>query len=184
MILGILSDSHGRAARTAAALRLLRICGAETFIHCGDIGSPEVLDEFIGKDVHFVWGNNDDERGSIARYASSIGQTLPVPPRQLFLAGHKIVVFHGHERGFADLWRGLTGPAGAHSDAAYVLYGHSHVPADDRRGNTRFINPGALHRAAMFTVATLDLSADIVRHYEVRDDAAAGDVPRRVTLPS
>ena len=45
MVLGILSDTHGHARRTAAAVRLLEQLGAEAFVHCGDIGSPDVLDE-------------------------------------------------------------------------------------------------------------------------------------------
>jgi hypothetical protein len=45
----------------------------------------------------------------------------------------------------------------------YLLYGHSHLFADDRRGPTRWINPGALHRAPTWTVALLDLATDQVR---------------------
>ena len=49
MILGILSDTHGHARRTAAAVRLLQQLGAEAFVHCGDVGSPDVLDELAGR---------------------------------------------------------------------------------------------------------------------------------------
>lgn len=182
MILGILSDSHGRAARTALALRLLRACGAERFVHCGDIGSTEVLSEFVGLNVHFVWGNNDDPHGPLARYARSLGLALPTVPVELALGGRKIVVIHGHEHAFAELWRGAASTAPTGDRPEYVLYGHSHVPADERRGGARFINPGALHRAPLFTVATLDLASDAVTHWEVRDDWTAGNAAHSVPL--
>jgi predicted phosphodiesterase len=42
----------------------------------------------------------------------------------------------------------------------YLLFGHSHRPTDERRGPTRRINPGALHRAKVRTVAVLDMARD------------------------
>ena len=36
MILGILSDTHGRVDAMAEAMRVLRGAGADFFIHCGD----------------------------------------------------------------------------------------------------------------------------------------------------
>ena len=49
----------------------------------------------------------------------------------------------------------------------YLLFGHSHRPADLKRGPTRWINPGALHRARNFTVAILDLERDALRWLRV-----------------
>jgi predicted phosphodiesterase len=57
----------------------------------------------------------------------------------------------------------------------YLLSGHSHIASDARTGPTRRINPGALHRAAEFTVALLDLEEDILRFLAV---------PRGRKLPS
>lgn len=45
----------------------------------------------------------------------------------------------------------------------YLLYGHSHVADDRLDGATRWINPGALHRTAVPSVALLDLLADDLR---------------------
>jgi predicted phosphodiesterase len=50
----------------------------------------------------------------------------------------------------------------------YLLQGHTHVRLDECVGRTRIINPGALHRAAVKTVVTLDTRADRLLPFEVR----------------
>jgi hypothetical protein len=49
----------------------------------------------------------------------------------------------------------------------YLLTGHSHVASDMRECATRFINPGALHRASSYTVALLNLADDSLRFLTV-----------------
>ncbi|MCA9019008.1 MAG: metallophosphoesterase, partial [Planctomycetaceae bacterium] len=49
----------------------------------------------------------------------------------------------------------------------YLLTGHSHQSHDFRAGATRRINPGALFRAKVFTVAVLDLATDELELREV-----------------
>lgn len=159
MILGILSDSHGDAERTGRALRLLEERGAERFVHCGDICGDDVLAEFVGLELWFVWGNCDHPDASMNRYVGSLGLQPPGGvPLRLELGGKRIAVFHGHER---ELER--FDPA----DVDYLLHGHTHVRRDARIGGTRFINPGALHRAAEYSVATLDLASDTLAFHVV-----------------
>ena len=55
MLIGILSDTHDRIETMAAAVQLLQSRGAEYFIHCGDVGSPAVLDYLAGQKACFVW---------------------------------------------------------------------------------------------------------------------------------
>ena len=64
------------------------------------------------------------------------------------------MVAHGHERGFDRL--------AAMSGADYLLFGHTHRYEQFRDGPVRCINPGALHRARIKTVALLDLATDSV----------------------
>lgn len=171
MLLGLLSDTHGRCERMQQAVRALRARGASALVHCGDIGTEKVLNELQGCTAWFVWGNNDDPHGPLADYARDLGLALPPsPPLRLELAGKRIAVLHGDEREFANLWRAADSPAGIELD--YVFYGHTHVPDDRRRGATRFVNPGALHRARSFTVATLDLTADELHFWELLEDGA------------
>jgi predicted phosphodiesterase len=51
----------------------------------------------------------------------------------------------------------------------YLLFGHSHEVADYREGPTRWINPGALHRAAEWTVGLLDLANDAYTVLTIED---------------
>jgi putative phosphoesterase len=160
MIIGILSDSHGRQDRVRKALRLFDELGVVHVIHCGDVGGMKVLDELIGRPCHLVWGNMDGpDRGMLA-YLQTTGLPMPGPaPTRLELAGKSIAVFHGHEPEFRA--------ALADPDADYILHGHTHVARDERVGRARVINPGALQRASQYTVATLDLATDVVAFYEL-----------------
>lgn len=174
MIVGILSDSHGRVSRVARAIALLEEHGAETLIHCGDLGGERVLDQLAGKGAWFVWGNTDQPEARLAQYAQAIGLRPPDGvPLRLQLAGRRVAVFHGHEPGFIALQRLAAAgeEAGLERTAAadYVLYGHTHQPADLRVGPVRLINPGALHRAVRTTVATLDLATDRLDYWVVED---------------
>jgi putative phosphoesterase len=188
VILGILSDTHGRHERTARAIRLLAGLGATGFIHCGDLGGERVLDELAGRRAWFVWGNMDRAGPILRAYAKTLG--LPVPesvPLRLDLDGRRIAVFHGHEPQFTRLARLLQTEHVAEFEQAvrdydYILFGHSHRVTDVRIGRVhraRLINPGALDRARLRTVATLDLKRDVVEFWHVDDQATDGEPPRR-----
>jgi putative phosphoesterase len=155
VLLGILSDTHGRRDAARAAVELLRSRGAKYLIHCGDVGGEEILDLLAGDDppAAFVWGNNDFDRDDLARYARSVGVNCLETFGSLTLDGKTIAVTHG------DLARPVRKVLAA-QDHDYLLVGHSHVPSDQRVGWVRVINPGALHRAAAKTVALLDLATD------------------------
>ncbi len=152
MLIGILSDTHGRADAMANAMRLLRSRGAEFYFHCGDIGSQAVLDELSGKPALAVWGNTDPVQ-RLARYAQNIGVNVADPLGEVELAGKRFAVTHGDD--YRIVQRIL-----AEQRHDYLLLGHSHVRADQREGAVRVINPGALYRTAQKTVALLDTVAD------------------------
>jgi putative phosphoesterase len=160
MVLGIMSDSHGDGAATARAIRLLLDRGAGHLVHCGDLCGTSVLDELAGHPCTFVWGNCDDPGRGLARYVRAIGLSLPAGPAELALDGRRIGVFHGHEPAFRE--------AAENGRYDYLLYGHTHRYADERQGHCRLINPGALHRARVKTVALLDLRADALVFLELQ----------------
>ena len=145
----------------AAGLRSLRKANSEFFIHCGDIGSQECIDLLAGLPSAFVFGNCDFDRAGLARYAASIDVPCYGNFADLELDGKKIAVIHGDDY---KLKQRLL-DAQAHD---YLLQGHTHVRRDERIGRTRIINPGALHRASVKTVVTLDTAADTLFAYEVR----------------
>ena len=130
-------------------------------IHCGDVGSSEVFDEMIGRPCTFVWGNMDFPHDGLLTYAQALG--LPIPqeiPVRLDLDAKRFAVFHGHEPGFNTALQRL--------DVDYILHGHTHVACDEMLNGKRIINPGALHRAARKTVATMDTKADQLTFHEIR----------------
>lgn len=160
MLVGILSDSHGRHLAVRQAMTLFDKLGISQVIHCGDVGSTEVFDEMIGRSCAFVWGNMDFPHDGLLSYARSLG--LPIPeevPVRLELDGKRFAVLHGHEPGFNVALQRL--------DVDYILHGHTHIARDEMLHGKRIINPGALHRAARKTVATLDTQTDQLTFHEI-----------------
>jgi putative phosphoesterase len=184
VILGLLSDTHGRYERTAVAIALLERLGAEAFVHCGDVGGEAVFEQFAGRRAWFVWGNTDFPSAALERYVESLGLTLPpVSPLQIEIDGREIAVYHGQERHFHHIirkiqdhdlaaFRKLTG------GVDYIIHGHTHRASHVRIDHVQLINPGALERARPHTVATLDVAHDALEFWHVDEHAATGDPPR------
>jgi putative phosphoesterase len=161
-VIGVLSDTHDHADAAAAGIATLRAAGAQFLIHCGDVGGERILDLLAGNPCAFVWGNNDYDRASLNRYAEEIGLQPGGDFLELEFSGKKIAVTHG------DHSKLVRQAMAEDSGYDYLLLGHSHIPADQRSGRLRIVNPGALYRAAKKTVAIIDLSRDVVRHLIVK----------------
>lgn len=152
MRIGILSDTHDQVARTSRAVSLLIAEGAEALIHCGDYTIPEVVLECGGLPCHFVFGNNDFDQADLRRAMAAVGGVCLEWGDVVTLGRWRVAVTHGDS--LHEMRRlSALGPD-------YLLFGHSHRCSDERRGKTRWINPGALYRASEWTVAVLDLEMD------------------------
>lgn len=150
MLIGILSDTHDELARTEIAVQLLRDAGAQELIHCGDLTTPAIVQACAVLPFHFVFGNHDAEVApALLAAARRNGANCLRWRGEVDVAGKRIGVTHGHMR--SDVRRVLA------TSPDYVFTGHSHLTHDYAEGTTRRINPGALHRADVFSVATLDL---------------------------
>ena len=156
MIIGILSDTHDRIEPAMAGMHALQTGGAEYFIHCGDVGSPRIIDLFIGLRAALVWGNNDWDRNALTRYAEMLGVRVFQTDGQLELDGKHFAVTHGDNLHIVHQYI-------EQQQVDYLLLGHSHVKTDTRSGRIRVINPGALHRASVKTVALLNTATDELR---------------------
>jgi putative phosphoesterase len=156
MIVGILSDTHGRADMAAKAVDVLLQNGAEHLIHCGDVGSREVLDAMAGHPAIFVFGNNDCDFCGLSQYAKDLQITCGNTHGKIQLDDKKAVVTHGDDQ---VLVRRLI----REQQIDYLFLGHTHEKHDERVGKIHIINPGALYRASLKTVAILDTSTDGVR---------------------
>ncbi len=153
MQIGILSDSHDDPFPVRKALALFDSLGVTHLIHCGDVGGQGVFDEFVGRALTFVWGNTDVYDGSTLAYLETVGLRTPTEvPTTVTLDDKRFAVFHGHENGFDAAPHRLK--------VDYICHGHSHLRRDEHVNGIRIINPGALHRARVLTVATLDTTTD------------------------
>ncbi|MHB9155491.1 MAG: metallophosphoesterase family protein [Endomicrobiales bacterium] len=120
-LIGILSDTHGLLREEV--IEKLRPCSR--IIHAGDVGDRPVLEELQKiAPVTAVRGNTD--RGL---WAEALGKTEYVEFR-----GFRIFVLH-------DIGRLDLDPAAAGVQA--VVYGHSHAPSLEYRGQVLFLNPGS-----------------------------------------
>lgn len=157
MRIGVISDTHGHADLTLRAIRMLESLEVEQVLHCGDIGSEEVVALFDPWPTHFVWGNCDYNRPPLA--AAIERQSTPRSPKtlhgefgELELAGARVALLHSHDRAkFRQ-----TIDAG---DYDLVCYGHTHQAAIDRHSDTVVLNPGAVYRANPHSVAIVELPA-------------------------
>jgi putative phosphoesterase len=161
VILGLLSDTHDRFTAAQAAVQTLRANGAEHLLHAGDVGKEQIIDLLTGGPAAFVWGNNDFDRVSLASYATSLSVDCLGVFGELELDGKKIALTHGDDD---KLVRRVL----EEQRHDYLITGHTHVRHDRRKGRVRWINPGALHRVGVKTVAILDTSSDVLRSMTIR----------------
>lgn len=152
MLIGIISDTHDRLARTTQAVKLLNEAQVEAIIHCGDICGTDILALFADTPMYYVMGNNDDDAelrsgSKVMEHLHYLGQGGIIE-----LAGKRIGVTHGHlHRVVSDLIR---------QKPDYLLSGHTHCATNEMDQGVHCINPGALHRAGEYSVATLNLVTD------------------------
>jgi putative phosphoesterase len=159
MRIGILSDTHDQVARTVTAVAMLIAEGAEALFHCGDLTGPEVVSACGRLPSYFVFGNNDFEEDLLRREMARVGGTCLGRGGDLVLEERRIAMTHGDSLPDVRRLHALK--------PDYLLFGHSHRPTDERDGRTRWVNPGALHRAEDWTVAVLDLAADSLHWLKV-----------------
>lgn len=150
MRLGIISDTHGHVDLTRPAVRMLESLEVNTVLHCGDIGSAEIIELFAAWPTHFVFGNCDYNTEELAAAIRKAGQTCHGLFGDLEFDGKRVALLHSHERRrFRE--------AIDSGDYRLVCYGHTHVAAIDRHGETLVVNPGAIYRAEPHSLAIVDL---------------------------
>ncbi len=150
MRLGLISDTHGHVELTRPAVRMFESLDVDMVLHAGDIGAAEVVVLFAAWPTHFVFGNCDEDQRALREAVEAAGQTCHGEFGELNLAGVPIALLHSHDR---RRFR-ATCDSGSYR---LVCYGHTHVAAIDRRGDTLIVNPGAIYRANPHSVAIVDL---------------------------
>lgn len=153
--IAIISDTHSRHELVEKAVKQIDAFGPELVLHCGDIDDAETVWLFQ-PNTHFVWGNCDTERVGMQQAIHGIGATLHEYVGTLEVGGQRIAFVHGDDtETLEDL---------EHSgEFDFIFHGHTHVLGERKRGKTRIINPGAIHRVARRTFAILELASGEVK---------------------
>jgi putative phosphoesterase len=121
MKIGVVSDTHGLLRPEV----LPKLKGADSILHLGDVGTPEILDTLREiAPVTVVRGNIDTE-----------GPCSHLPETEvLLIEGSYLYLLHNIETLHLD-------PAAARFAA--VLYGHSHKASISRHKGVLYFNPGS-----------------------------------------
>jgi len=149
MRIGILSDTHNELLATQAAVRVFESLEVELVIHCGDIGSADIISLFRRCPLHLVFGNMDQPE-SLRGAIDGNGHTCYERFGHLNLAGCSVAFLHGDDRTLLN----QTIQSGQWD---VVCHGHTHVAKTFSLGPTLVVNPGAIHRTASPSVAVIDL---------------------------
>lgn len=153
MRLALISDTHDHFDHVRRTVDYLHDTEIDTVLHAGDVTRSHTLELFGDFDVWIAQGNMD-QPSELADLASTLfGAGRFAVMHDLNFDGHKIALLHGHDR---QLLEGVV-YVGSY---AYVVRGHTHVPADKTVRDTRVLNPGALGntgwRASQFAILDLD----------------------------
>lgn len=152
MRIGVVSDTHGHVELTRPAIRMLESLEVERVLHCGDIGSTDVVELFARWPTDFVFGNCDGNWQELEAAITAAGQTCHGEFGALEIGGKRVALLHSHD---GQKFR-QTLQSG---EWDLVCYGHTHVAAIDRYGPTLALNPGALYRANPHSLAVVELPA-------------------------
>ncbi len=118
-----------------SGVRMLESFAVERVLHCGDIGSPEIIPLFAAWPTHFVLGNVDHEK-ALQTAIERASQSFHGRFASLEFAGVKIALLHGDDQKLLN----KTIADGLHQ---LVCHGHTHVPRKEKIGPTVVLNPGA-----------------------------------------
>ena len=135
MKIGLISDTHDNLEAAEAAVEFFNSEGVEHVLHAGDLISPFTADKFesLKAEFHYVWGNNDGDRGHVRSKLETFG-VEPVDFKSLKIDGRSFALLHGTEQEIVD--------ALAESPRYdVVVRGHTHEPEISE--NPLVVNPGA-----------------------------------------
>jgi putative phosphoesterase len=147
----VISDTHlPRGSRRLPEACLAELRAADAILHAGDIVSAAALEELraIGPPVHAVYGNMDEPA-----LQAALPEELVVE-----LGGARIGMRHiaGWEEALLERFPGCTA----------VVFGHSHLPLVERRGDVWLLNPGSpteRRRALFHSMLTLEIDGGEIR---------------------
>lgn len=163
MRIGIVSDTHipMRAKNLPQAL-VKGLQGVDYILHAGDWVSLYVAEELAKiAPVDGVAGNNDGDE-IIARFGKE---------KILTFMGFRIGIVHGD--GYRKTTEERAYETFADAQVDVIIFGHSHAPYAQQRGQVLLFNPGSptdKRRQKEFSYGILDLGKEIVaQHFYYSD---------------
>lgn len=160
MRIGVISDTHDRVERTRPAIDVFLAEGVERVLHCGDIGSRFIVELFDRWETHFVFGNTDYEQRALRECMEVAGHVCHGRYGEVTWAQRRIALLHGDD---FKQWQ----QAIASQQFQMVCSGHTHQRSIETIGQTLVLNPGAIERVAVPSVAIVDLASLSVRHVDL-----------------
>jgi uncharacterized protein len=149
--IGVISDTHlddydDKMMRSVAEY----FSDVDMVLHAGDIVDLRVLKIFGGKEIKAVCGNMDND---------SVREKYP--DHLLFkIKGFKFLLIHGWGSP-VDVEERISA---GFKDVNCIVYGHTHKPANHKKGEVLFFNPGsAVERyvASSRTIGILEIDKGI-----------------------
>jgi len=164
----VISDSHGHKENLYDALiQKGKECDALIFLGDGiedllnlieENHNLEQKDKFLPSVIVFVQGNGDD---SYYSYYTDEIKKIDIPETQeITAAGKRIFITHGHRFNVYYTLHRLEEKLET-EDYDIVLFGHTHVPFQERLGSKLLLNPGSIslprnHSNKCFVVLTVE----------------------------
>lgn len=154
----VFSDSHSNVSNM---IDVITACQADTdfIVHLGDMCSDFKIVTARFPDIRFVSvkGNNDFFE-------------MNVPSEYIgVLSGINCLFTHGHQYSVKSGITGISVRARA-LKSELVLFGHTHVPHNEKKGHTLFFNPGSIGCGGVYTFGIIHindsniLSADVLKY--------------------
>ena len=165
MRIGVISDTHGRLHDRVADV----FGGVGHILHAGDVGGDDIIEalERIAP-VTFVRGNNDDPTGE---------EVL-----RLQIGNLRVLMTHILPRPSAPDRRVVDSLRREPADV--VVFGHSHLPHNERVGDIVYFNPASAGPRRFdypIAVGVIEADGDSVRAYHVAlDDRSVAALKTRM----
>ena len=149
--IGVISDTHlddydDKMRKLVAE----HFSDVDIILHAGDMVDISVLEIFGDKEIRAVSGNMDN-----------VSVREKFPENLLFeLNGFKILLTHG----WGSPWGIEERISAGFKDIDCVVYGHTHKPANHRKDNVLFFNPGSAvdrYFNSSKTIGILEIDKDI-----------------------
>lgn len=154
MRLVIISDTHDNLPWLDKVLQWLKTVAVDGLVHCGDVQTNATLKYLCDNFSAPIWVVSD-ERDNLDDY---VNHRLSWPAN--LKAIHHLIELP--DIGLAAVHRSEAVKALVDSGKyKYICHGHTHLPWDQRHGQTRVFNPGNLCNVrARPSFATLDTQTD------------------------